>query len=224
MHQGITYALLPSPLLGPASWRPVQAALSDAGFSAIVPGHERRPETTFDGVIAWFLDGLPDDRDYVLVPHSNAGLCIPRLTQHRSVSGFVFVDAILPPLEGQVAIAPDSLLSFLEELADSDNILPPWTRWWDEEVVMDLFPSHETREYVEAEQTCFPLSYFQEVVDINPGWISSSSAYIAFGDTYEIERSEAQRRGWVTQVLAGNHLHMLRQPEEIAESITTILT
>jgi hypothetical protein len=219
MDQDTTIALLPSPLLGPAVWQPVQQALSADGLRVIVPGRPGRLGTVAD-VCRWYLNDLPEDHDYVLVPHSNAGLYIPALTQRRSVTGLVFVDAILPPRSGEFTVAPDGLLTMLGELADDEGTLPPWTSWWDEETVVELFPSTELRQRVEAEQTRFPLSYFQETIGVERDWATLPAMYVAFGDTYEVERAEAQAWGWPTQVLAGNHMHMLAQPGEVAAAIS----
>lgn len=90
-------ALLPSPLLGPAIWRPVGRRLSEAGWSVVEVPHASVTPRSADDVLRSFLAVLPTDRDVVLVPHSNAGLYVPRLTAHRRVVAYVFVDAGLPP-------------------------------------------------------------------------------------------------------------------------------
>lgn len=223
MAENPIIALLPSPLLGPAVWRPVQEALSTDGFDAVVPGCPDVGRSTVAEVYRWYLDDLSPNHDYVLVPHSNAGLYVPALSHRRSVVGLVFVDAVLPPPSGEVGVAPEGLLAMLGEVADSDENLPPWTSWWDDESVTELFPSPEVRALVEAEQPRFPMSYFRETVRVEHDWASVPATYVAFGDTYEPERSEANAWGWPTRVLEGNHLHMLVEPKQVANVIRRAL-
>jgi hypothetical protein len=76
----LTFALLPSPLLGPEAWGPVAEVLRSGGWSVLEqPGAAEPPGAPGD-VLKRFLAALPTDRDLVLVPHSNAGLYVPELT------------------------------------------------------------------------------------------------------------------------------------------------
>lgn len=105
-----TIALLPSALLGPAVWQPVRSHLHDIGQDAIVVGNQEASGTSVDDVLQWYLNSLPTGRDYVLVPHSNAGLYVPASTAQRSVTGLVVVDAIrvgqFPDLVGRELRVP----------------------------------------------------------------------------------------------------------------------
>ncbi|MFI5932083.1 hypothetical protein [Actinoplanes sp. NPDC051494] len=211
-----TIALLPSALLGPAVWEPVRAELAAAGHDVITASVDG---TSVTDVLDGYLASLPAGRDYLLVPHSNAGLYVPGIAARRSVTGLVFVDAILPPATGAVPVAGEGLLGMLSGRADDDGALPVWTSWWPEEDVAALFPSPEARARVSAEQRRLPLTYFQESVTVAPGWDDVPASYLGFGDTYEPERQEAEGRGWRTAVLNGNHLHMLSAPGAVAHAI-----
>jgi hypothetical protein len=133
--------LLPSPLLGPACWRPVAERLSAVGWTvAEVPHPPTVPRTGAD-VLETFLRAVPADRDTALIPHSNAGLFVPAIAARRRVAGYVFVDARLPSAVERVPMVSSAdFYSVLADNADSDGILPSWTRWWDEEL-SELFPS-----------------------------------------------------------------------------------
>ncbi|WP_067499370.1 hypothetical protein [Actinoplanes sp. TFC3] len=211
-----TIALLPSALLGPAVWQPVHAALTRRGWDVITA--DGRGSSTAE-VQSRYLDGLPDDRPYFVVPHSNAGLYVPGIVAVRSVAACVFVDAVLPGRAGDVPVAPEPLLVLLRDLADPDGMLPPWTEWWAQEDVAALFPDAEVRAQVAAEQQRLPLSYFEETVAVSADWSRVPAAYVAFGETYADECREAESRGWPTTELTGNHLHMLHDPEGTAEAI-----
>ncbi|MCU1420319.1 MAG: hypothetical protein JWR57_1488 [Mycetocola sp.] len=148
-------ALLPSPLLGPAVWAAVGSALADRGWTVTSPpvfGPLRSPADR----LAHWENALPEDAAYVLVPHSNAGLYVPALGERPHVLGTVFVDAALPPGSGSAPLRPLRLYEMLAGLADGNGMLPPWTGWWDDAELADVFPDIGTRAGVEAEQIRLP--------------------------------------------------------------------
>lgn len=220
---GTTLALLASPLLGPAVWRPVADVLTDRGWGAVVCSAGAPVRTAAD-VLHAFLAALPTDRDLVLVPHSNAGAYLPELMRHRRVVAAVFVDAVLPPPGGEVPLAPPAFLELLRRKADGEGVLPVWTSWWDEADVAPLFPDVRTRAAVEREQPRLPLSYFEGTLPVPQGWDERPAAYLAFGDTYDEERQDAVRRGWPVTTLAGTHLHLLADPDQVAAELVALMT
>jgi hypothetical protein len=153
-----TLVLLPSPLLGPAVWQSVGSELRRQGRSVTtVPGSPTGPRTP-EEVLQTLLSALPTDRDVILVPHSNAGLYVPSLVRRGRVVGAVFVDAGLPPRAGEVPLASPAFFATLVDMADANGVLPPWTRWWGEADVAELFPDAAARQRVEREQSHLPLS------------------------------------------------------------------
>ena len=216
-------ALLPSPLLGAAVWQPVEAHLREHGVDAIAVSPTHTPRTPED-VVADLLEVLPADRDLVVVPHSNAGLYVPELTRRRPVVGAIFVDAVLPPPRGSIAVAPPGLVERLRHRVAPDGLLPVWTQWWDPAEVAGLFPSGEVQSLVEREQHRLPLSYLTASVDIPPGWDDVPAVYVAFGETYREELGDAAKRGWPVSSIAGGHLHMLVEPAAVAVDLTRLLT
>ncbi|WP_200945060.1 MULTISPECIES: alpha/beta fold hydrolase [unclassified Nocardioides] len=199
----MTYLLVPSPLLGPATWAPVAELLGGR-------------VVTVDAV-------EPGPADVVLVVHSNAGLHAPLLASRLGARATVYVDAALAGDGPDTGLAPPRFLDFLTGLADDDGLLPPWTHWWSEDDVRDLFPDPSTRARVEAEQPRLPLSYFSSRVEVPPGWADRPSAYLAFGETYADEIATARGRGWPVTVLRGRHLHQLVDPDEVAAAITDLV-
>ena len=215
------FLLVPSPLLGPATWRPVERWLQQHGHHAQtvdLGARSRTPDAVLDAVVA-----AAGHHEVVLVPHSNAGLYAPHLATLVHVRATVFVDAALPaPADegGTTALAPAGFLSFLRTLADDDEMLPPWTQWWDD--VAGLFPDDATRAAVEVEQQRLPLSYFTGRVPVPPGWQTRTSAYVAFGDTYAEERDLATAAGWPTRTLVGGHLHQLHDPSAVGRALVDL--
>jgi hypothetical protein len=195
--------LIPSPLLGPATWAPVAELLG--GRVVTVEAVE------------------PGPSEVVLVVHSNAGLHAPLLAARIGARATVYVDAALAGDGPDTALAPPRFLELLETLADDDGVLPPWTQWWEDDDVRDLFPDAATRAVVEAEQPRLPLSYFTSRVAVPAGWAERPCAYLAFGDTYADEIALARAHGWPVTVLAGGHLHQLVTPAEVAAAITGLV-
>lgn len=212
------FLLIPSPLLGPATWRPVEGWLRGQGHQAQAVDFGARPRTpagVLDAVVA-----AAGSRTVVLVPHSNAGLYAPHLASLVDVETTVFVDAALPGPEtgeGATQLAPPAFMDFLRSLADDQGVLPPWTEWWVD--VGDLFPDTSIRQAVEREQPRLPLTYFASRIPVPGGCTERPAAYLAFGETYADERERAARLGWATRTIAGNHLHALHDPAAVGASI-----
>ncbi|MEU8240956.1 hypothetical protein AB0C07_22160 [Actinoplanes missouriensis] len=216
----VTPVLIPSPFLGSAVWAPVAAALrADFAVSAVVVDPPVPASADPAVVLASLREQLPRTGDVLLVPHSNAGLYLPALSGVRPVRGAVFVDAVLPPAEGDLPVAPEGLRDLLRERVDGEGLLPVWTQWWPEPDVAALFPDAASRRSVEAQQQRVPFDYLTARVTVTAGWDRVPAAYVAFGDAYAEELADARRRGWAAETMAGDHLHMLVDPGGVAATI-----
>lgn len=215
--------LLPSPLLGPSVWQPAARALTAYGWTTKVCAPPAGPTNAHE-VLDAFVSGLPPVGELLLIAHSHAGAFIPAITsRHPSVTGLVFVDAVLPPRTGQIPLAPPEFLDFLRARADATGLLPVWTQWWEEDEVAALFPDAQTRQQVESEQTRLPLSYFKDRLPVPDGWDERPAAYLAFGDTYSREREDAERRHWPVTTMAGGHLHLLAEPTQVVATLIDLM-
>ena len=145
------------------------------------------------------------------------------LTTRCQVVGAVFADAGVPPRRGDQPLARPAFLEFLWEKADTRGVLPVWTDWWEEADVAALFPDVETRTRIEREQPRLPLSYFQDQLPAPTGWDNVPAAYLAFGDTSSRERDDAEHRRWPVTTLAGEHLHLLNNPTQVATALIDLL-
>jgi hypothetical protein len=216
-------AFLASPLLGPAIWRQTAKALADHGWQVLIvprlaeaPDHPRM-------VLAHLLNCLPDGPALALIAHSNAGLYLPSVATERRVVASVYADAALPAAVGASPLAPPAMQSFLQQLAGDEELLPPWTDWWDEEELVSLLPDAMSRAAVVAEQHRIPMTYFNATIEAPAGWTSKPAAYLAFGDTYDVERAQALSWGWATQTLQGGHLHPLVASASVADALDRLL-
>ena len=209
--------LIPSPLLGPATWEPTARALQRHGRRAQVPSLQAvarsAPPYWPAGVDA--IVRAAGGEPVVLVPHSNSGLYMPAVIDALGdqVRGVVFVDAALPGA-GYVAQR-----DFLTALAGADGLLPPWTSWWEKSDVAALFPDAEVQARVEAEQACMPLAYYDHVPPAPDGWDRPPCAYIWFAEPYDTGAELASARGWPTRHVPGHHLQMLVDPDAVAAAV-----
>lgn len=213
------FLLVPSPLLGPATWQPVADWLREKGESVTVVAIQQPVRTPVD-VLESMVRAGAGLRDIVLVPHSNAGLYAPALAERLRATAIVFVDAAIAGDGHDTALAPPGFLALVQELADRDGLLPPWTEWWDD--LTGLFPDAGSRAAVEAEQSRLPLSYFTSRVDVPPRWSEGHCAYLAFGETYAGELEYAVAHGWPTAVLEARHLHALHDPAAVGAAILAL--
>lgn len=217
-------ALLPSPLLGCAMWQPVASVLKELGRRVVAIDVGGPAPATAQDALRAYLRALPDDDELVLVPHSNAGLYVPAVAEHREVGAAVFVDAGLPPLGGGGApTVPVGFFAMIAGKADDRRMLPVWTEWWDEQEIAALFPDARSRADIERQQRRLPLSYVEDAVPVPSGWAHRPCAYLAFGETYQAEVETARRLGWPVRTLDGKHLEMVVHPMAVANAILSLL-
>lgn len=216
-----TWLLLPSPLLGPVSWEPVAGVLEQAGDLVAVASTEGASNAT--DVLASYAAAARALEAPVLVAHSNAGYFAPAAAASGSIAT-VYVDAALAAATGPTALAPPAFLDFLVGIADTEGLLPPWSRWWGDQ---ELFPDDTTRIRVEANEPRLPLAYFRDSVEAPAGWESRPQGYVAFGDTYAEETMRARSLGWPVRRLdadgRGGHLLLLHHPAAVVEGLRDVL-
>jgi hypothetical protein len=214
-------ALLASPLLGPGSWESTADALRARGHSVTVVAHVGPAPSSATAVVEAFVADLDPSVEWVLVAHSNAGLLVPAVARSRRVSGVVYVDARLPET-GVHPMRPAEALAFLETKVDHSGMLPPWIRWWEEDLSF-LFPTRAAQLAGEAEMRRLPLSYFSDLID-GTGCDELPSAYLAFGDGYAEECARAEAAGWPTLTMPdAEHLHLLVDPAGVAVHVDQLI-
>jgi hypothetical protein len=221
------FALLHSPLLGPASWSPAAEALERLGERALAPAWprlsavaERYYEVLTAGMAAR-LDGAGRE-PVVLVAHSGAGALVPALAARlsRPVRGVVFADAILPhPGRSWFDTAPPEMRERLRAGAQMGQ-LPPWDDWWPPGALERLVPDGAQRERLVAELEPLPLAYFEEPAP--SAELAAPAAYLQLSGSYEEEARVAGRQGWPVVRLPLNHLAVLTQPQAVAAALVSL--
>lgn len=191
-------------------------------------GHDVRiavPRATGDApvMLGDYRDVVSRDGSPVIVAHSNAGNFVPDLVRSTAAGAAVFMDAVLPPLEGGAwRIVPAGLAEALAARS-RDGILPPWTRWWPRADVEALLPSPAGFHALDAQAPSVPAAYLTTTLEAAAGWADGLSAgYLAFGDTYADEIARARAAGWPIGRLALGHLGMMRRPDAVGDAIEAI--
>jgi hypothetical protein len=214
--------LMASCLLGPAAWEPVADELRSRGWHVIIAPEEGFVPSTPAEATEAYAASVPSDRPTILVPHSNAGNFVPALIATRDVCAVVFVDAVIPVEHGAQRLVPEALAAKLASLTDAAGVLPQWTNWFDEDDVAPLFPDMATRARIEAGQPTLPSGFLLGELEIEAGWNATPCGYLAFGAAYAEEQDAAETRGWPVVTLNGRHLHMLIDPERVADEIVVL--
>jgi hypothetical protein len=223
------FALMHAPVLGPASWQPVAAALtadgrrvtvpSLAGFAAGGPPYAAALVELGAGAVARAAG--PGDR-VVLVVHSGAGAFARALASAIGAAevAVVFADGGLPEPAGPTPVVNDAFLPYLREIAVG-GIVPPWPQWLPDASPAELFPNEAVRAAVEADAGPLPLGFFEESVPSGrqpPG----GAGYLLFSADYQPAAAQARLRGWPVTELPGSHLHPLVSPAEVAGALTEL--
>jgi hypothetical protein len=161
----------------------------------------------------------------VLVPHSGARVFAPYLAAARPDAAVtvVFADAALPPaVPGPATVVDAGFLPFLLGLA-IDGMVPPWPDWWPDEELSTLFPDADTRRRVAGEAPALPLAFYTEPLPPVPdGWAGCQCGFLQFSAGYQEQATAARDRGWPVRELAGEHLHMLIDPDAVAAALVDL--
>ena len=134
------------------------------------------------------------------------------------------MDAVVPPVAGgRQSVIPHDRRDALHAMA-SGGALPRWTEWWPAADVRALFPDERTFAEVHEATPRVPMSYLDGTVTIPAGWATGlPAAFLAFGDTYRVEREGAESLGWPTRTLDLGHLGQLEDPALVAGSVVELI-
>ncbi|HEX6425707.1 MAG TPA: hypothetical protein VFZ79_19615 [Acidimicrobiales bacterium] len=218
------FLLLHSPLVGPATWRCVGEELAAGGHDITLP--DLRAAAVSGEPLAVVRAALePRANDpMVVVGHSGAGFFLPSTAAHLGelVSGLVFVDAGLPPCEGEATLGAD-LLEQLRQMA-RDGILPKWSTWWGEGVMEALVPDAVRRAEIEVETPEVPLALYEASMTQPVGWCNTTPAgFLLLSDAYRQDADRARSLGWNVIEDVGNHLDLVNRPKPLARHIVELV-
>jgi len=221
----MVFVLVHSPLVGPAAWTPVARELVRRGRQAVVPallGKGGWPPADWQECVDAVRDALRTvSEPVVLVGHSGGGLLLPVIADAIAlhVVGLVFVDSAVPASTGQTPFVPPGFLKQLRNLA-VDDVLPPWSSWFGEDVMRGLVPDERHRAALVREMQPLPLTFLEQRIPSPRGWDGRPCAYLLLSDAYKEAAADARERGWrVEEIPGAQHLHIAVAPEPVTDAL-----
>lgn len=223
--------LLPSPLLGPASWHGVGRSLEAKGQAVLIADPAMTTTDDIDHITPWIAEILgpdvpDDDLDVVVVGHSAACPRVPLVT-HRlidhgwNITSYVCVDGRFP--DGRsFTVSEPTYGSMLDGMVRPDDYLPPWPRWWGS-LIEGLVVEEKARDLVFGEARPVPRSWFDQpcpVPDLPP---EIGRVFLSFGPGYLESCKRAKAEGWQTYRLSGDHLHQVVAPDAVAATLMAMV-
>jgi hypothetical protein len=214
-----TALLVHSPLVGPATMRPLGAALRALGWTSVVP--DLRGAIADPATFATAAAAATDVNVDVVVGHSGAGAVLPVAVEHVGARVAVFVDAILP--DAASSTHPSTrFLALLDTIPTSDGALAPWHTWWPADALRELLPADEARETVIGEIPAVPRSFYDQEIALPPSWWTRPAAYLQLSPAYDEELGRATAWGWPTRAVAGGHLDVVVHPNTVAGHVASL--
>ncbi len=222
---GKAFLLVHSPLLGPSCWGPFAKAASKAGhptaISDLTSATTAQPPHREALVLAAVDAGGDLGPAPVVIGHSGAGVFLPEIAHRLGAIAVLFIDAVVPPLQGTHRTSP-SLARLLDEQV-VDGKLRPWIEWWPAETVADLLPEPEDRARLSSDMPIVPRSFYDEAVPVPEGWSKRNCGYLQLSAAYDDEYAEAGRRGWARRQFDGDHLSIFTQPSSALSSVEDVI-
>jgi hypothetical protein len=223
--------LIPSSLVGPATWTPVAEELRRRQVETVVPaldddGGRGLPfwRQHVDAVIRAVAPISPET-PLALVGHSGAGPLLPAIGQElwQPVAAYIFVDAGIPT-DGKSRV----------ELMEGED--PPFARhlWqhlvaggrfpeWTTEDLTSIVPNAGVRRQLLAEMHPRSLAYFAEAIPVFAGWPDAPCGFVQFSPAYDVPARRAREAGWRYVEIAAGHFHMLVDPPAVAGAILDLI-
>lgn len=206
--------LVPSPFVGPNSWREVERVLPNA----IVADYGGVSGPDWYQGAAGRIARQVDFEPWVAVLHSSAGGLAPSLAMtSKRLAGFIFVDSILPhPGKSALEIAPEAQIEQLRGLTIQGRIAP-WNTWFDSDPTPYWIADAEARAAFLSDLPRVPFAFLEAQSPDAAGWELLPAAFVQLSKGFEGQAARAQQRGWPVRRAKLNHLAMVGAPVAVAE-------
>lgn len=230
-----TVALLHSPLTTAAAWGVLPEQLRRLGHDVVVPSVHEDVEPPYAAryvaSVALTLLSTVGNGPCVLVGHSGAGALLPQVgfARHAAqapVAGYVFLDAMLPPVPRATTrlallhLEDDAAAHRLEERLRSGGRFPDWA---DDELAEDV-PDPGARAALMASLRPRGLEFFVEPLPQPEDWPDAPVAYLQLSAAYDQPATTARHRGWAVSSLDLHHFAALTHPDLVAAALSRALT
>ncbi len=225
-----TFVLVHSPLVSSLTWSRVAAELRRRGYEVVVPElpvarDEQLPFWQQDAsAVAAVMTSLPDDRAFVLVGHSGAGMLLPAIGQlaARPVAGYIFADAGIP-LDGKsrldlLKLEVPGVGEMVEQALLAGQHIPQWS---DDDLSM-VVADPGTRRIILAGLRPQGLAFYTEPIPVFSGWPDAPGVYLQFSQGYDYSAAQARQMGWPTLNLDAGHFHLLVDAPEVVDALVEL--
>lgn len=221
-----SFLFIHSPLVGPSSWEPLAAAAELRGFEVALPdltGIADAAAPRWPHFAATAVAAAQELKSPFVVGHSGAGAILPEIGKQLGdrLGALVFVDAVVPPVEG-VHRTPPGMAALLDDKT-IDGVLLKWLDWWPPDAVKEVLPRIEDRGAFAADMPRLPRSFYDEEVAVPQSWSSRQCGYLKLSDAYEDEFDEAAARRWPRAELDETHLSIYTEPEAVLSGIESLV-
>ncbi|MEM7325457.1 MAG: hypothetical protein AAF531_20390 [Actinomycetota bacterium] len=224
------WLLVPSPVLGPASWGPVAAVMDELGQSVTIARTTMTSAADLDHVTPWVneilaLDPPSAGTQTVVVGHSAACPRMPYLVSQLigkgwDVRAMILVDGRFPT--GEAFTSLESYGEMLDGMVRPDDYLPPWPRWWGS-LVSGLVVDPVARDLVFNEAPPVPRTWFDQSCPVPELPATVGRGFLSFGPGYAQACDQAYEEGWLTTRLSGDHLHQVVAPAPVAATLMAMV-
>jgi hypothetical protein len=192
-----------------------------------VLAHHQAPPS-WSAWTAHLLAHMTSSHEPILVGHSSASGLVADLATRLPVRGIIIVDGDVPPSQGAAFPVRPALLDFIKGLAESDGILPIWSRWFARDaqraslVGLDILATDPVAfAQFESGLPRMHIGWFDDAVEL-ANWDHIPAGFIQTSAIYDHATAEAQRRGWPVANLRGTHLDPTLRPAETARAILSM--
>lgn len=225
------FALIHSPLVGPATWQSVAHELEAQGFVVSVPVMHDADESNLPywqqhtDSIQQALRSTPTDRPVILVGHSGAGPLLPVIRRQlpHPIVAYVFVDAGIPrPGASRLDLIAHESADWFQSfhaLLVAGGRFPDWR---DEDLIEEV-PDEKLRATLVSELQPRALPFWIEPIPVFAAWPDAPCAYLQFSPGYDVPAAYARACGWPYRRLPGGHFLSLANPQSVAHTLITLL-
>lgn len=209
------FGLVPSPFVGPSTWRAVAGRMREAKATHYGPlAAPRWYEAAAERIVEQM-----DDEPWIAVLHSSAGSFAPSLAASaKQLRELVFVDAVLPHPGSSISdITPPDQLMRLTGMTSPSGLLPKWNTWFPPGVLQSWVPDGAARAAVLSDIPQVPFGFLEvRAPNESRSWEELPATFVKLSEGYERNAARAEERGWVVKRLETNHLGMVSHADAVA--------
>jgi hypothetical protein len=104
----------------------------------------------------------------------------------------------------------------------TDDSLPPWNLWFDEDPLPRFLPAAAARAAFVADLPRTPVAFLDAAPSPSDAWERLPACYLQLSRRYAAQADWAEARGWPVRRVALHHLAMASDPAEVAAHLASL--